>query len=483
MTFEALRILLLAACGFASSVRCSCRRWNRPASCACSCCRFPARTLYAAQAAGALSDPWILICAACRACRSPSGSQSQARGWQPRMSLAAGVPAHPLPHRPLDALDAAPPPRRPRSPSRRAFGAAVHRAASCSALLPGLLATEPDERAGTGHGRRRTSADARMGGANAPEVAYAVVPSELFARATRSRGFARARRRDPAARRAADIGHAAPRARPADVRPPARFSVSRNTTTIGQHGRAIRPCALPFLSRGSAAVAHAQLRLAMRTPRGRSILLSPLVVFCDVRDRRLPQGQIELGFINLADGLSLATFGGAVCLLSILPFAHEPIRHRSLGPDAGAALAARHARAAGRQGRGQRAHRRGPGASCHAGLAFVLFPGGSPALWLSLPPALVATYALAAPGAAALSADLPPHRRSQQHRPRQQRARPRRVSSACSCSSPPALPASSSLCVTRPRTLGRQLTPVVMLRLVWHRRSLAEPGRCSAASR
>ena len=40
-------------------------------------------------------------------------------------------------------------------------------------------------------------------------------------------------------------------------------------------------------------------------------------------------------------------------------------------------------------------------------VAFVLFPGGAPALWLSLPPALVAAYLLVAPGAATLSAVFP----------------------------------------------------------------------------
>ena len=40
-------------------------------------------------------------------------------------------------------------------------------------------------------------------------------------------------------------------------------------------------------------------------------------------------------------------------------------------------------------------------------VAFVLFPEGSPWLWLSLPPGLAATYAIAAPGAAALSAIFP----------------------------------------------------------------------------
>ena len=40
-------------------------------------------------------------------------------------------------------------------------------------------------------------------------------------------------------------------------------------------------------------------------------------------------------------------------------------------------------------------------------VAFVVFPGGPPSLWVSLAPASSPTYALAAPGTAALSALFP----------------------------------------------------------------------------
>ena len=78
---------------------------------------------------------------------------------------------------------------------------------------------------------------------------------------------------------------------------------------------------LPLLSRPSAAVAQAQLRLALRTPRGRSILLSPLVVCVLVGDRRVSAGADGARVHPSPDGLSLARFGSLLSLLSILPLA------------------------------------------------------------------------------------------------------------------------------------------------------------------
>jgi hypothetical protein len=163
---------------------------------------------------------------------------------------------------------------------------------------------------------------------------------------------------------------------------------------------------LPFLSRGSAAVAQAQLRLAMRTPRGRSILLSPFVVFVVFAVVIRRQGQMELGFINLTDGLGLATFGAAVSLLAILPFAMNQfaIDRSGLTMALLSPLDTRELLAGKAVGNGLIAA--GP-ALLMMLVAFVLFPGGSPALWVSLPLALVAAYLLAAPGAAALSALFP----------------------------------------------------------------------------
>jgi hypothetical protein len=144
----------------------------------------------------------------------------------------------------------------------------------------------------------------------------------------------------------------------------------------------------------------------MRTPRGRAILLGPLVPFSMLAIVVYRQGQLDFGYINLTDGLSLAAFGGAVCLLSILPFAMNQfaIDRSGLTLVLLSPLDTRELLAGKAVGNGLIAA--GP-AILSAVVALVLFPGGSPALWLSLPLALVATYALAAPGAAALSALFP----------------------------------------------------------------------------
>jgi hypothetical protein len=115
---------------------------------------------------------------------------------------------------------------------------------------------------------------------------------------------------------------------------------------------------------------------------------------------------MEFGFLNLSDGLGLATFGSAICLLSIQPFAVNqfaidragltlallsPLETRELlaGKAAGNALIGG-----------------GPALLCVV-IALALFPAGPAALWLGLLLGLLATYLLAAPAAAALSAVFP----------------------------------------------------------------------------
>ena len=78
----------------------------------------------------------------------------------------------------------------------------------------------------------------------------------------------------------------------------------------------------PGLSPGASAVAMAQVRLAVRTPRGRSTLLSPIIVFAMFAALMWRSGEgMDMGFIALESGLGLATFGAVVCLLAILPLA------------------------------------------------------------------------------------------------------------------------------------------------------------------
>jgi hypothetical protein len=161
------------------------------------------------------------------------------------------------------------------------------------------------------------------------------------------------------------------------------------------------------LSHGSAAVAIAQIRLAVRTPRGRSSALSPLVVFLmfAILMRRTGSG-MDLGAIKMANGFALATFGSAVSLLSVLPFAANQfaidgsgLTRALLSPLATAEILNGKAVGLGIVGCT-------PALVCMV-LAYAMFPAGSPALWICLPLGLAATYILAAPAAAALSAIFP----------------------------------------------------------------------------
>jgi len=105
-------------------------------------------------------------------------------------------------------------------------------------------------------------------------------------------------------------------------------------------------------------------------------------------------------------GLGLAIFGSAVCLLSILPFAMNQFAVDGSGLTLAllSPLDIRQLLTGKAIGNGIIAG--APALLCVIAAA-VLFPGGTPALWLSIPPALFATYVLAAPPAAAVSAVFP----------------------------------------------------------------------------
>ncbi len=163
---------------------------------------------------------------------------------------------------------------------------------------------------------------------------------------------------------------------------------------------------LPLTSPGASAVALAQLRLAMRTARGRSTMLSPVFVFLVFAVLVRRAGGMEFGFTTLQGGLSVATFGAFLSLLATLPilmnqFAVDgagltllllsPLSDREVlkGKAIGNALIAL-----------------GPATLCLV-VAALVFHAGSPALWISIPLALFATYAVAAPFAAIFSAVFP----------------------------------------------------------------------------
>ena len=78
---------------------------------------------------------------------------------------------------------------------------------------------------------------------------------------------------------------------------------------------------LPGLTPGASAVALAQLRLALRTPRGRSILLMPLVMTGVLAVLMRRSGNLDIGPIGSNGGLGLASFMSFMSLLVTLHIA------------------------------------------------------------------------------------------------------------------------------------------------------------------
>jgi hypothetical protein len=165
---------------------------------------------------------------------------------------------------------------------------------------------------------------------------------------------------------------------------------------------------LPGLSSGASAVALAQLRLALRTPRGRAILLSPVVAIgiFGVLMRRSTGGTMDLGSISLNGGLSLATFGSFVSLISILPIAMNQFAVDRAGLTLALLSPLTDGEYLAGKAIGNGLVAAAPTALCLM-VSIALFPTGSPALWAAIPLGLLAIYFLVAPAAAVFSAVLP----------------------------------------------------------------------------
>ena len=163
---------------------------------------------------------------------------------------------------------------------------------------------------------------------------------------------------------------------------------------------------IPGLTPGASAVALTQLRLALRTTRGRSIVISPLMllaVFGTLLSRR---GGMPFVGISVSDGLTLATFASFIAMFAVLPIAANQFAvdragftRQMLSPLSTNELLAGKAI-------GDALIWLGPALLCVV-ISAAVFPGGNPALWLALLPAWIATYAIVAPIAAALSAIFP----------------------------------------------------------------------------
>jgi hypothetical protein len=163
---------------------------------------------------------------------------------------------------------------------------------------------------------------------------------------------------------------------------------------------------LPGVAPGSSAIALALTRLVVRTPRGRSILLMPLLMLTFFGVVVLRSESSSVGPFPIERGLGLGLFVSFVSLIATLPISMNqfavdgagltmtllsPLSTRQLltGKAVGIALIAM------------------PPALAAVSVAWLAIGGGHPADWLSLLVALPAILALVAPAAAILSAMFP----------------------------------------------------------------------------
>jgi len=164
---------------------------------------------------------------------------------------------------------------------------------------------------------------------------------------------------------------------------------------------------LPGLSQPASAVALAQLRLALRTPRGRSIMLSPLVVFFlfGVMMYR-SAGAVDLGPFHFTSGIGLATVCSFFATLSVLPIAMNQFAVDRAGLTLAllSPLAARELLTGKAVGN---ALIIGPPAALCMLVSGVVFPGDPLPLWIALFFGVTAMYLATAPVAAIASAMFP----------------------------------------------------------------------------
>jgi hypothetical protein len=267
-------------------------------------------------------------------------------------------------------------------------------------LLPGLLG-------GGGHSARDQGAAPRAERRTTgiERQAFALVPSELYVRTIRPAPGTAAASSAMALVALAGVGAALHLlAFGAFVR------VLGSTATTGQKraaGGAARRWRIPGAARDTSAIAINQVRLALRTPRGRATVLSPLVVFAMFAAMTLRSGATaDFAPLRLQSGLGLASFSSFVSLMAILPLAMNQFAIDRAGLTL--TLLAPVATATLLRGKaiGNALVALIPAAICFIAAALLL-PGGDPALWVCIPLTAVAAYLTAAPIAAILSAIFP----------------------------------------------------------------------------
>jgi hypothetical protein len=363
---------------------------------------IPRATLYMTQAAGALGDPWIVLLLPVLIFL-PAGLAAGGAAFGAIVALVAGLLFFAVAIG-MSMLTA----------NLVQLVARDRRRGELLALLFVLIipmtsliigSFDPENRRPSRTGQSASQSHVvRDRIALAGRQAFAFVPSELLVSATRS-GVAR----QAAASGAATLMLAAAALLVHGIGVIVFRALLDSPGNVGPRRTARASSAwattLPGLSSAASAVAMAQLRLALRTPRGRSTLLSPLIAFA-MFAVMVHRNRGDVSALSFRGGIGLAAFGSFISLLSILPLALNQFAIDGAGLTLAflSPLDEREMLTGKAVANGMLAA--APAALCIT-VAFVLFPGGPLALWLSIPLALIATYLLAAPAAAAVSAIFP----------------------------------------------------------------------------
>ena len=397
--FEALRFLLLAACALAVAGPIMLPGGDRTNAVRLLLLPIPRGVLYLGHAVGALADPWVLLAAAIviglplglAAGGSLATAVLAAAGGLLLIATLVGIALAVSSAAHLIVRD------RRRGELLALFVVVV---LPMIGMLPALMGGRRHytaDQVGEPREERRTDAIERQ--------VFAAMPSELYVRTVRTAPDAGPGSSATALAALTGFGAALHLlAFAAFVR------VLGSTATTGQKrvaGGAAKRWRLPGFSRATSAIAINQIRLGLRTPRGRATLLSPIVVFGMFAFMTLrSRGATDFAPLGLQGGLGLATFSSFVSLLAILPLAMNqfaidragltltmlaPVDTMTLlrGKAVGNAVIALI-----------------PGAVCFIAAALLL-PGGDPALWVCIPLTAIAAYLTAAPIAAILSAIFP----------------------------------------------------------------------------
>lgn len=372
---------------------------------------IPRRTLYMAQAAGTLTDPWLLLSVPL-ILAVPLGALAAAAPATAFAALAAGlvllVVIVGLSSLMTSLIHLLLRDRRRGELLALAFVFVL----PLVSMLPALLDTAADgargrSRTGTAeqHPQKRKEPPLPRWAIDAGGVAFRMTPSEMYTSAIGARDGSTATSRAGAA---AGLTVAALSLHALGLllfgrvlASPAATGGRRTAAKMALWERVV-----PGLSPPASAVALAQVRLALRTPRGRATLLTPLLILVIFGLLLYQAEDAVVGPFRLSGGLAVATISAAMSLLSSLPilmnqFAVDgagltlallsPLSTRQLlaGKAVGNALIAI------------------PPTLVAVVLAAVAFRSGSVWLWLSLVLGLIATYILSAPAFGVFSAMLP----------------------------------------------------------------------------